>query len=248
MRSFQALCMKELRCFFLTPIAYLVMFFFLLLMGCSMWYMMLMLSADAVEGTLTQTLFGGSIFFWVAMIISVPVITMRLLADEKKSGTIESLLTVPVKDYQIVLAKYLAAVLFFITIWLPTAAYPLILIRLDPELAFDWPSLLSSYAGTLLVGAMFLSIGLLASAISRNQVVAAIITLCAISVAFFAGFIPFIVPNPAIRHTATYFSPVMHMMDFSRGLMDSRPFVLYCTTTAFFLFATVRVVESGKWK
>ncbi len=248
MRAFYALWKKELQGYFLSPIAYVVLFFFLLLMGVSLWFLIDMLSGGMMSGGVMQTLFGESIFFWVAMLITAPVITMRLLAEEVKLGTIEGLLTAPVAERTVVLAKYAGALSFFICMWLPTAAYGFIIRYFDPDATVDMGPMLTAYLGTLAVGSCYVALGLLASSLTRNQVVAAIMCFALAGIGFFAGFIPYVAANPTVRNVAAFFSPVMHMMDFSRGVVDTRPLVLYVSVTVTLLFTTVQVVESGKWK
>ena len=248
MRAFYALWKKELQSYFLSPIAYVVLVFFQLLMGVSLWFLIDMLSGGMMSGGVMQTLFGESIFFWVAMLIAAPVITMRLLAEEVKLGTIEGLLTAPVADRTVVLAKYAGALSFFICMWLPTAAYGFIIRYFDPEATVDLGPMFTAYLGTLSVGSCYIALGLLASALTRNQVVAAIICFALAAIGFFAGFIPYVAANPAVRNVAAFFSPVMHMMDFSRGVVDTRPLILYTSLTVGLLFTAIQVVESGKWK
>lgn len=248
MRAFWALWRKELAAYFLSPIAYVVVMFFLILMGISVSFLIDMLAGGTYSGTIMRVLFGESIFFWVGMLIAVPVITMRLLSEEIRSGTMEGLLTAPIRDCTVVLAKYFGALTFFVIMWLPTLAYAFIIRHFDPNMSVDLGPMFTGFLGALLVGSSFLALGLLASALTRNQVVAAIITFALTGVFFFSGFLPYVTISPAVRNTAAYFSPILHMMDFSRGVIDTRPLVLYVSITALLLFVAVRVVESGKWK
>jgi len=248
MRAFFALWKKELMAYFFSPIAYVVVMFFLILMGFSVWFLIDMLTVGTVSGSIMTVLYGESIFFWVAMLISVPVITMRLLAEEVNTGTIEGLLTAPITERTVVLAKFAGAMTFFISMWLPTMAYAYILHYFDPNMTIDLLPMLTGSLGTWLIGSTFIALGLLASSITRNQVIASIICLVLIGLAFFSGFIPYLTAIPTVRNVSSYFSPILHMMDFSRGILDTRPFVLYLSATAFLLFVSIRVVESGKWK
>ena len=248
MRAYLALCRKELAGYFYSPIAYVVEMFFLLLMGFGMRMMVYILAKDTLTSGVMQVLFGESFFFWVALLIAVPVITMRLLAEERRSGTIEGLLTVAVTERVVVLAKFTGALLFYVMMWLPTIVYAFIIRHFDAQVTVDLGPMLSSYIGVLLLGSFFISLGLLASSLTRNQVIAAMICFVFVGIAFFAGFIPYWSNSDWVRYVSSYFSPVMHMMDFSRGVVDTRPIVLYVTGTCVMLFATTRVVESGKWK
>lgn len=248
MRAFRTLWAKELAACFLSPIAYIMIVFFLVVMGFSFWLLVSILFQGSVAATIMNELFG-SIFFWISMLIVVPVLTMRLFAEEKRAGTIETLMTAPITDAEVVLAKYAGALTFFIIMWIPTAAYMLILRRFSPLTTPPDPGpMLSGYLGAVLVGSLYLSIGLFCSALTRNQIVAAIICFAVLNIAFFTGFLAYVGRDETVRNVAMYLSSVEHMRDFARGAVDTRSVVFYVTGTAFMLFATVKVVESRKWK
>ena len=248
MRAFFTLWRKELASYFFSPIAYVMMMFFLVVMGFSFWLLVSVLARGSVSVTIMNELFG-SIFFWIAMMIVVPLLTMRTFSEEKRSGTIETLMTAPVSDVSVVLAKYCGALTFFVIMWMPTAVYGFLLKALSPLAApVDFGPMMSGYVGSFLVGAFYVSIGIFASSLTRNQIVAAIIAFALISVAFFSGFITYIARDEFVRDLGAYFSSVEHMRDFARGAVDTRPAVLYLSMSALVLFATVKVVESRKWK
>lgn len=247
MRTFLILWRRELASYFLSPIAYVMMMFFLFVMGYCFWMLLNILAHGVVSATVMNELFG-SVFFWIALLILVPLITMRLFAEEIRSGTLELLMTAPVTETQVVLAKYAGAWSFYLIMWLPTLAYVYILRRFDPMMTVDLGPLASGYLGALLLGSFYLSAGLLMSALTRNQIVAAMSAFAVVTVAFFAGFMPFITRSETVRQAGMHFSAVMHMMDFSRGAVDTRPVVLYLSGTAFLLFAAVKVIEFRKWK
>lgn len=249
MRTFSTLWRKELAAYFLSPIAYVVMIFFLVVMGFSFWLLANVLVQGQVAGTTIMKDLFGSIFFWLALLTMVPVLTMRLFAEEKRSGTIETLMTAPVTDPEVVLAKYLGALAFYVIMWLPTAVYIVVLRGFSPLLApMDPGPMLGGYLGAFLVGAMYLAVGLFCSALTSNQIVAAITSFAVICVAFLSGFITFLARDEFLRDAAAYVSSVAHMLDFSRGVVDSRALVFYVSVTVFMLFATVKAVESRKWK
>ncbi len=248
MRSFFTLWRRELAAYFLSPIAYVMMIFFLVVTGFSFWLLTSVLVQGSAGATIMKELFS-SIFFWIAMLIVVPVLTMRLFAEEKRSGTIESLMTAPVTDTAVVLAKYFGALSCFIVMWLPTALYAFILKAFSPLTApVDLGPMLGGYAGAFLVGALYIAVGLFCSSLTSNQIVSAIVSFALISVAFFSGFITFLATSPLVREIGAYGSSIAHMLDFSRGAVDTRPVVFYVTTAALMLFATIKVVESRKWK
>jgi len=249
MRVFLTLWRREMAQYFLSPIAYVTAFFFLVIMGFSFWMLVSVMLQGAAGVTVMEELFGRSIFFWLALLISAPVLSMRLFAEEKRSGTMEALLTAPVSEVAVVLAKYAGALTFFIVMWLPTASYAVILRGFSPQTAPpDLGPMAAGYVGAFLVGAFYLAVGLLCSVLTRNQVIAAISTFALLLVCFLSGFIPYLARVDLVRDVGAYFSSVQHMMDFSRGALDTRPVVLYVTATAWLLFATVKVLESRKWK
>jgi len=247
MSTFFILWKREMNGTFLSMVAYVAAMFFLFIMGYSFWMLTHLLSQGAAGNTVMDKMFG-SIFFWLALLVIVPVSTMRLFAEEMYSGTIETLMTAPVSDVVVVLAKYAAALTIFMVMWIPTVSYAYILRVFDPLMSIDYGPMLSGYLGTLLIGAFYLSVGLFASSLTRYQLVALMITFSLICVAFLAGFIPYLSSNPMVRSVGSYFSSVMHMLEFARGKVDTRPIVLYCTGTFFMLFATIKVVESRRWR
>ncbi len=247
MRTFLTLWRRELASYFLSPIAYVMVMFFLFVIGYYFWMLLNILARGVVSITVMNELFG-SVFFWIPVLILIPLITMRLFAEEIRSGTIELLMTAPVTETQVVLSKYAGALSFYVIMWLPTLAYVYVLRHYDPLMTVDLGPLASVYLGALLLGAFYLSAGLLMSALTRNQIVAAMSAFAVVTVAFFAGFMPYISRSETVRDAGRHFSAVMHMMDFSRGAVDTRPVVLYVTATAFLLFATVKILEMKKWK
>jgi len=248
MKAFFPLWRRELAAYFLSPIAYVVLIFFLVVMGFSFWLLVSVLIQGAAGATVMKELVG-SICFWLAILIVVPVLTMRLLAEELRSGTIETLMTAPVTDTEVVLAKYAGALTFYVAMWAPTAAYAFVMKRFSPLTApMDFGPMLGGYLGALLVGAFFIAIGLFCSALTRNQIIAAIAAFALICVVFFVGVIPYVTRNPAVRDFTMYYSSVAHMLDFSRGVLDTRPVVFYLSGAAMMLLITIKVVEARKWR
>jgi len=248
MGVFFTLWRKELGAYFLSPIAYVVTIFFLVITGFSFWLLATVLAEGPGGVTVLQALFD-SLFFWIGLLIVVPVITMRAFAEEKRSGTIEVLMTAPVRDSSVVLAKFAGAVTFYGLMWLPTVAYAFVLRHFSPLTApVDFGPLLGGYLGAALVGTLYISVGLFASACTSNQIIAAITGFALFGVYFFGGLFAYVAKSDQVKDIATYLAAMVHMSDFARGLIDSRPIVLYLSITAFMLFLTVKVVESRKWK
>jgi ABC-2 type transport system permease protein len=170
---------------------------------------------------------------------------MRLLSEEKKTGTMEVLMTAPVTDAEVVLAKFLAAFVFYLVIWLPTLLYPLI-IEIFGNL--DWGRVWSGYFGIALIGMPFLAIGLLASSLTDNQIVAVILSFVILAVLFSVGLLDYILAGSKLKAVFSYLSIWRHFHDFGRGVIDTKPLVYYLSLAAFSLFVTVRVVEMRRWK
>jgi len=248
MNTFWCLFKKEIRSCFLSPIAFVVLFFFWVLSGLNFWWLLVQLADGEPLGMATQQMFGGLICF--SLLVVVPLATMRLFAEERKLGTLESLLTTPLTAAQLVAAKFAGTMVFYAVLWLPTVAYAAILQKLAPAEVPQFPDLGAMRAGLLgimLVGGLYVAIGLLMSSLTSNQIVAAISGFALLSVLFFSTlFMAYTAPSPGMQIVGKYFSPYAHLLGFSRGIVDSRIVVLYLTCTAWFLFAATRVVESKR--
>lgn len=247
MRVWMALTRRELAGYFCSITGYLVAALAVFLMGLSFIVLLTKLQSDRTPLPITQ-LFYLTPFFWFIVLLSAPVITMRLFALEKASGTYETLMTAPVKELQVVLAKFTAAMIFFVMLWLPLLA---LIFTLEPYGAvIDAGSTASTFLGIFLIGLLFVSSGCFASSLTRSQTTAAMLSF-AIGLAFFlTGFFTSSLP-PASNwkwDVLSYVGLIRHMDDFSRGVIDTRPLVFYPTAAAFFLFLTYRVLESRRWK
>lgn len=249
MRKFGALLKREVSAYFFSPIAYVVICFFLAVMGVSFWTLIAVMAEGTRKVMVMRALFSESIFFWIAILIVIPVVTMRLFAEEKHSGTFETLMTAPVGDATVVLAKYFGALIFFIAMWLPTLAYIWILRYFGAEASpVDSGLILASYCGVILMCGAYLSVGLFMSALTRNQITAAISAFAVIFLVFLAGFIPYFSSSGVVQQVGEYFSSVSHMIDFSHGTVDTRAVVFYLSIIILALFMTTRVVEARRWK
>ncbi len=176
---------------------------------------------------------------------------MRLFSLEKYSGTFETLMTTPVSELQVVLAKFTAALFFYLVMWLPLVGYVFVLRYLTNDATLVDPgTLASTFLGIFLLGALYMALGCFASALTSSQIIAAMLSF-AIGIGLF--ILGFIVDQFPLRkswgtETLSYMSMHLHMRDFSRGVIDTRYVVFYVTLTIFFLFLTHRVVESRRWK
>src|SRR5438876_495483 len=177
--------------------------------------------------------------------------SMRLFAEEFKLGTIEPLTTVPVRDWQVVLAKFFGALVFYVVLWIPTLLYFAIFLKVTNEpAAHSAGAYAGSYLMLLLLGMFYLSIGCLTSVLTRNQIIAAVISFCAITLLFFLGLVQFILLDVRSepRDLLGYFSAIEHMGTFSRGVIDTRPIILYVSMTIVMLVLTHQAFQSRKWR
>ena len=176
---------------------------------------------------------------------------MRLFALEKSAGTFETLMTTQVGDLQVVAAKFTAAMIFYAVMWLPMLACLAILRHFANQTgALDAGSVGGMFIGIFLVGCLFLSLGCFASAISRSQMAAAMISFV-LGVSLFAlGFLAEAIPATSQwqAQALSYFGLFGQMRDFARGVLDTRAVIFYISATFLFLFLTLRVVESRRWK
>src|SRR6266566_3163444 len=250
MRKFYTLLSREVRSYFYSPIAYVVLVFFLFLAGVDFYFQLSFMNGKPV-GYSVQEAFFNSVFFWFAFVLIFPLITMRLFAEEFKLGTIEPLMTAPVRDWQVVLAKFFGALVFYLVLWIPTLLYFAIFFKLTNQpAAHSAGAYFGSYLMLLLLGMFYLSIGCLTSVLTRNQIIAAIASFCAITLLFFLGLVQFILldVSSATRDLLGYFSAIDHMVTFSRGVIDTRPIVFYLSMTIVMLTLTYQAFQSRKWR
>lgn len=246
MRTFFILWRKELAQFFLTPMAYVLAALFLFIMGMGFWGWVYTVSEQAKGENIMQQLFA-TISFWIPVLAIVPMLTMRLLAEERRSGTLEALLTAPVTETQVVLAKYAAVLCFYALMWLPTALFPLLLRSFNPlSLPPDAGAVFGGYLGALLIGALFLAAGVLCSAIARSQVVSAVACFALLCALFFAGFTPYLARAPRLVHFGEYISCFYFMTELARGVVDTRSVVFCLSGAALLLFAAVCALQTRR--
>jgi len=240
---------RELAACFLSPSGYITMVLFLVVNGFGFWYTVSMKQAEGLNMYEFLQASMYSAFGWISILIVVPIVTMRLLAEEKKTGTIETLMTCPVSNGDIVLSKFLGAYTFYLLMWIPTLAYFFVANRIGGgAMVHDVGTLASAYVGGAFVGALFVAVGLLCSSLTSNQITAAILSFASLTSLFIAGFLPYYLVNEPGKSISDYFSVVMHMLNFSRGVLDTRPVVFYVSSVILCLFVTVRVVEARQWK
>ena len=250
MRIFWTLARRELAAFFCSITGYVIISAVTFLVGLSFVMLIRNLGSDPFSMPVTE-LFFNSFLFWVLVILSTPVITMRLFALEKASGTYETLMTTPVGDMEVVAAKFTTAVILYMVMWLPTLAGLFIVRHFTNQTgALDAGTLGGMYLGIFLSGCLFLALGCFASSLTRSQVVAAVISLAIGVNLFIVAFLAHVTPTMQQWPTEVllYFNLFKQMDDFTRGVVDTRTVIFYVSLTFFFLFLTLRAVESRRWK
>lgn len=249
MQAYLTLTRRELAGFFLSITGYVIIAAAMFLMGLSFVVLLVNLQKDPTPMPVTE-IFYMTPFFWLILLLAIPVITMRLFAQEKFSGTYETLMTTPVSDAQVVAAKFSAALIFYMIMWAPLLACIYIIqhYTTNPS-ALDNGAVESTFLGIFLLGCPLLALGCFASALTRSQMTAAIISLAFSVGLFLISFLADKVPTSDWKSQAlSFFALPEQMHDFARGIVDTRPVVLYLTLAFFFLFLTLRVVGSRRWK
>jgi ABC-2 type transport system permease protein len=241
---------RELSILFLSPIAYVTLFFFLILNGLSFWFAIVSLNHAPAENTVGQVFFNGTLF-WMAYLLVCPLITMRLFAEEFKLGTIETLMTAPVRDVEVVLSKFFAAFLFYLSLWVPSLLYFLVFSWLGNRAAIGSAGQLwAPYVLLFVTGTFNVALGCLASAVTSNQIVAATFSFVLTTGFFFLTLAHYLASRaaPLWREIAQSVSQVDHMESFSSGIVDSRALVFYPSMALLFIFITFHIFQWRRWK
>ena len=240
MRTVLILTRREVASYFVSPIAYVAMVLFLLVAGILFAAPYIGAFQPGNPAAMTQT-FGIVSFI---LLLAVPILTMRSLAEERRSGTLETLLTAPVTDTQVVLGKFLGCWAFYLVMVAPTLLYVVAL------KAFGNPDLgpvASGYLGLVLLGALYVAVGLFASSLTHNQVIAAVVAFVILLLLTLLGPIGGAVPTPwrtILRHLSTS----AHYDDFGEGVVDLVHVIYFAVFTLYVLFLTVKVLESRRWR
>jgi ABC-2 type transport system permease protein len=250
-----AIYKRELSYFYNSIVAYVVITIFVLLGGYffySLTAFFNMISMEAMQNpaaaeqlnateAVLQPLFSN---LSIVMLLLMPLLTMRLLAEERKSGTAELLFTYPISDWDAILGKYLATLTVFCTMLGLTFLLPLLLTRhISPE----WGPILCSYLGLLLLGMAFIALGLFFSSLSENQIVAGVLTFGFALLFLIIGWItPFV--SATVASVVTQLSILEHFESFAKGVIDTHDIIYYLNFSIFFLFLCSRVLESNRWR
>ena len=249
MRHVPTLLARELGAYFLGPMAYLVLLAFQVIAFLNFWELVDMLSQPQREFSSLRdpmnTYISGSRPFWFAVLVAVPALTMRLIAEERRSGTIETLLTLPVTETEIVLAKWLAGVLMYLALLVPFALY-LPFLYFQAKFYFDLGPLVTLGIGLTTMGMMFVAIGLFFSALTGNQIVAAIWTFVVLFLLVVLTLLLYSTGPASRRHGPRPFAScrsTSRSRAFGQGQLDLRTIALHLSVCVFALYMTVKILE-----
>jgi ABC-2 type transport system permease protein len=236
MRNVLAVAERELKAYFASPLAYVVTAFFLFVAG----YLFAAIVASTREATLRYLLSNLSVI-WLFI---TPALTMRLLAEEARTGTIELLLTNPIREVEIVFGKYLAALGLLLVMLVFTLYFPLLLFIYGNP---DPGPILTGYLGVVLQAAAFMGVGLLASSLTQNQIIAAVITFALLLALWLADAMAG-QASGALAEVIRYLSVTQHFQDFPRGIVDTKDLVYFLSVIAVSLFLTTLVLQARRWR
>ena len=254
MRNALAIANKEFRSYFASPIGYILIGLFALLFGY-FFYLYLMMFVRQSEQMMQFGGGGGAnvnqmmirgLFQNTAVIILfvMPMITMRTYSEEKRSGTIELLLTSPITDLEIIVGKFLGALALYGAMLIVTMLYMAILFRIgNPE----WRPIVAGYLGLLLMGGCFLAAGLFISSLTKNQIVAGMVTFAVFLLLWVITWIGSF-SGPTIDQLTQYLSIIDHLDDFGKGVLDTTHIIYYLSFITFGLFLTAKSVDTERWR
>ena len=231
-----AIAGREMRSYFASPLAFVIAAMFLVVCG----YLFALIMYHTKQANFAP-LFSNMA---VMLLLVVPALTMRLIADERRTGTIELLLTSPIEDRDLVLGKYLASLVYLLFLTVLTMAYPAV-IAINHNL--EWASVMTGYLGVFLLGASFMAIGLFASSLTANVIVSAMIT-------FAISLVVWLLPSAgqmfggSTADVMTYLSVINHQENLGRGVLDTTDLVFYVSFIAVWLFMAIRSVETYHWR
>jgi len=241
MKNIAAIALKELYTYFVSPVAYFVFFIFTAVSGVFFIFIFYhvfrsQMPIDEVMGSLFPTMSVILLFF-------TPALTMKLFAEERKSGTIELMSTSPVRDTEMVFGKFLASFVLTLIMLVLTLLFPILIAAFGD---IDMGKIASGYFGLILLASTFLSLGLLISSMSKNQIVAALTSFGILLALWIIGFLSNFAGQ--LGEFLAYFSLNEHSQGFARGVVGVKHVVYFLSFTTVCLFATVKSVESSKWR
>ena len=237
MKNISTIAGKEFRSYINSPMAYIIMCIFLIITGT--FFTTYLKQIDYSD----TTILGFLKYANILLLLFAAIITMRSLAEEKKLGTWELLLTSPVRDSDVILGKFLAAVGIMVVMLVLTLYYPLLLnIYGDPDMGPIW----TSYLGLILLGSAGISVGIFVSSLTNNQIISAVVSGGILFGLWFLSNAASYMPT-AVAQVLNYLSLQYHFASFSIGIIDTRSIIYYVSIMAIFLYAAVRSLETGRW-
>ena len=254
MRSFYAILRRELYVYFSSPIAYVVMTIFLLVSGyffysAFAYFSMISMQAMRMQGVaginvtdmvLNPTFANMS----VIMLLMMPLLTMRIFAEEKKAGTLELLLSYPIRETELLFGKFIACLVVFFVMLAFTSLYPFLLwLYAAPDIG----PITTGYLGLFLMGSAFIALGVMVSSLTENQIVAAVISFGALLMFWLIGWAETFA-GPVLGKFLSHISLIKHFDNFSKGVIDTRDIIYYIDFNILFLFLTMRSLESKRWR
>jgi ABC-2 type transport system permease protein len=256
MSGLNAIIAKELRVYFVSPIVYVVSGIFLLIFGVlSYMYLqgasiraiqMMQIQGVAAQINLNDLVFRPTFYSTaIVLLLILPILTMRLFAEERKLHTFELLMTSPVGLNAIVVGKYLSVYLVYLGLLALTGIVPLVL---SVYSSFNWDPIFTGYLGLALLGALFLATGVFASAMTENQVVAAFLGFGMLITIWLLGALGAVLGDTSLGNVISYLSFIEHFDRMVRGLIDTKDLVYYLSGLFLMLFLAHRVVDSQRWK
>jgi ABC-2 type transport system permease protein len=249
MSNILAVAHKELKSYFASPIAYIVLGFFALMYGFFFYSLLLYFDRQGMQGGPTvnvneQLIRPVFLNATVIFLFVLPMVTMRTYAEEKRSGTMELLLTAPLTDLQIILGKFLGAMgLFASMLALSLIHMAVVFWRGNPEVM----PVVTTYLGLILMGGCFVSLGLLISSLTKNQIVAGMATFGVFLMLWVINWISSFT-GPTMQAVLNYLSITDHLDDFTKGIIDTKHVVYYVSFITFGLFLTARSVDTERWR
>ncbi len=241
---------RELSSYFHSGVAYIVLFGTALVQSIEFLFITSkVVELHYVEQSVMQIFFTWPLL-WVLLLIQVPLITMRVFSEELKLGTIEMLLTAPVSDWDVVVAKFLGALTFFLVLWLPIALdLTALQIFSAPPPPVYWSQIGLTVLTVVLVGSFYVSIGVFTSALTKNQIIAAVLCFALLFIPFGISLLRWIQNlNENLLAWVSYVSTPEHLQNAVQGIFDSRPLVYYATASLLMLYLAKSVVESRRLK
>lgn len=251
-RHINSLVRRELASYFLSPTAYFVLLGFQVIACLNFWQLVLEISSPQLGYSVVSdpmaAYISASTPFWIAILIAVPVITMRLIAEERRTGTIENLLTTPITEVELVLAKWLAGFATYLSMLVPFALY-LPFLYYQANFQFDPGPLIATGVGLATLGMMFVALGLLFSATTNNQIIAAVWTFVVLFLLIVLTLLAALYAasqRSAWADAARYVAILFQVQSFGFGRLDLRYILLHLSVCIYALYLTVKVLEFNR--